>query len=240
MTEPPDGDGFHILASTAGPIATGVVADATTCAACTAEIVDPADRRYRYPFANCTHCGPRLSIVRAIPYDRANTGVAAFSLVQIAGGSTDPTDRRFHAQPIACLVCGPRVWLEGTSGSRRPDRGPLSTGVAEPSAPLTSVDLPGAQRDACDAGSSPLRGWTPPARRPDAVAAASRLLAQGKILAIKGIGGFHLACDASNAQAVAALRQRKGRYRKPFALMARPTWRSSAAIPIWTRPRPAS
>ncbi len=223
LTEPLAGDGFHILASTAGPIATGVVADAATCAACTAEIADPADRRYRYPFANCTHCGPRLSIIRAIPYDRANTSMAAFPLCPDCRREyEDPADRRFHAQPIACPVCGPRVWLEGTTGLATPDREPAWSGVAEPVPPLTSADLPGAPRDACDAGFAPFARLDPATfGAQDAVAAASRLLAQGKILAIKGIGGFHLACDASNAQAVAILRQRKGRYRKPFALMAR-------------------
>ncbi|MFZ1573684.1 MAG: carbamoyltransferase HypF, partial [Chromatiaceae bacterium] len=223
LTEPLAGDGFHILASDAGPIATGVVADAATCSACAAEIADPADRRYRYPFANCTHCGPRLSIVRAIPYDRANTSMAAFLLCPDCRREyEDPTDRRFHAQPIACPVCGPRVWLEGTEGLAEPDRGPLSTGVAEPSAPPIGTDLHCAQRDPFDAGVSPFARLDPATfGAQDAVAAASRLLAQGKVLAIKGIGGFHLACDAGNARAVAALRQRKGRYRKPFALMAR-------------------
>ncbi len=203
LTEPLAGEGFHILESDTGRIATGVVADAATCAACASEVADPADRRYRYPFANCTHCGPRLSIVRAIPYDRANTSMAAFPLCPDCRREyEDPADRRFHAQPIACPVCGPRVWLEGTERLAEQESRHLSSEVGEGSAPLMRLDPAtfGAQ---------------------DAVAAASLFLAQGKIVAIKGIGGFHLACDAGNARAVATLRQRKGRYRKPFALMAR-------------------
>ncbi len=175
--------GFSIQASNPTRVRTGLVPDAATCDDCAREIQDRRDRRYRYPFTNCTHCGPRLSIVRAIPYDRANTSMAAFPLCPACVAEYgDPADRRFHAQPNACPVCGPRLWLADRNGTEL-DSGARGT--------IDAIDL------------------------------ASRLLAEGKILAIKGIGGFHLACDAANDAVVAELRRRKRRCQKPFALMAR-------------------
>ena len=183
LKEPARAGDFRIVASVGDEVHTGVAPDAAACAACLAEIGDPRARRYRHAFANCTHCGPRLSIVRAIPWDRANTSMAAFAMCHACGTEYgNPADRRFHAQPIACPACGPRVWLADVDG-RAVDPGALGA--------------------------------------VDAIAAASRLLAAGHILALKGIGGFHLACDAHSERAVAQLRLSKQRPAKPFALMAR-------------------
>lgn len=167
----PAAEGFRIVMSRAGDVRTAIVPDAATCVECLREIRDPASRRYRYPFTNCTHCGPRLAIIEGIPYDRATTTMRAFELCAACRAEyEDPSDRRFHAQPIACPACGPRVWL--TCGG-------------------------------------------------DPVVEARRFLLSGHLIAVKGLGGFQIACDATDEHAVGRLRQLKEREGKPFALMAR-------------------
>jgi hydrogenase maturation protein HypF len=168
--------GFHIVSSNAGGRRdTLISADTATCEDCLRELADPADRRFDYPFINCTNCGPRFTIVRDVPYDRPFTTMASFAMCQdCAREYHDPADRRFHAQPVCCPACGPRLQLIDASGAESP---------GEP------------------------------------LAAAAQLLREGVVLAVKGLGGFHVATLAADAAATAELRARKHREDKPFAVM---------------------
>jgi len=189
---------FAIAASGAdGRRQTLVAADSATCADCLRELFDPDDRRFGYAFINCTNCGPRFTIVRDVPYDRALTTMAEFRMCErCAAEYHDPADRRFHAQPTCCPDCGPRVTLTAApGGTARP-----SGNVAGPSG-----DVAGPSGDA-------LSG--------DPVDSAAALLRRGEVLALKGLGGYHLAVDAACERAAEALRGRKHREDKPFAVMA--------------------
>ena len=177
--QPPSG--FHSLEILRSEVVEGVFQpispDVATCPDCLRELFDPGDRRYRYPFINCTNCGPRFTIIQDIPYDRPKTTMAAFLMCPDCEREyNDPVNRRFHAQPVACPVCGPEVTFERLTVERL-------------------------------AGSN------------DAITETCRALANGEVVAIKGLGGFHLACDATNATAVTELRNRKLRVDKPFAVM---------------------
>ncbi|XCN73691.1 MAG: carbamoyltransferase HypF [Candidatus Electrothrix aestuarii] len=187
---------------------TPVTPDASLCPSCEEELLNPADRRYLYPFISCTNCGPRFTIIQDLPVDRQRTVMQNFPLCPTCQVEYDnPLDRRFHAQASACPVCGPRLSLHEIKTSRRGEP------VCSP-----SPDSVGARR------AVPLHiiGQTHRSAPTnlDSLLTARRLLRKGKILAIKGLGGFHLACDAENPEAVAELRRRKGRPDKPFALMA--------------------
>ena len=171
--------GFRIISSQVrGKVNTDIPADAATCSDCLRELLDPADRRFRYPFLNCTNCGPRFTITRRIPYDRPQTSMATFRMcARCQQEYDDPANRRFHAQPNACWECGPRVMLVAPDGSAIPTE--------------------------------------------DAVTETIERLLAGQIMAIKGIGGFHLSVDATNEAAVMRLRERKRRFGKPLAVMVR-------------------
>lgn len=175
---------------------TPVPPDAALCPDCTQELLDPTDRRYLYPFLSCTNCGPRFTIIRDLPIDRKNTVMEDFPLCPDCQAEYDnPLDRRFHAQASACPMCGPRLSLYEKDGV-------------------------GANPCVCPEGDGSGQTRGPAPTNLDILLTARRLLREGKILAIKGLGGFHLACDANNPAAIAELRHRKGRPDKPFALMA--------------------
>lgn len=186
--------GFRIAASQDQTAHTTLVSpDIATCDDCLRELFDPADRRFHYPFINCTNCGPRFTIIRSLPYDRAATSMDCFPMCpECAAEYGDPLDRRFHAQPDACFDCGPHItWREAAGDMELEDSG--------------ATPAVGSTREASDA----------------IIERCVELLAGGGIVAIKGLGGFHLACDASNEQAVVELRRRKHRSNKPLAVMVR-------------------
>jgi hydrogenase maturation protein HypF len=167
-----------------------VAADAATCDDCLAELDDPGDRRFGYPFINCVNCGPRFTIIRNVPYDRPLTTMAAFTMCEACAAEYhDPANRRFHAQPTSCPACGPRLRLAGHTTSRLSETRISDTRISE-------------------TGGS----WR-------AIAAAGQLLKDGQIVAVKGLGGYHLAADATSQEAASALRSRKHREDKPFAVM---------------------
>jgi hydrogenase maturation protein HypF len=194
--DPRGSAGFRIVESdSSDTVSTFVSPDIAVCDDCLAEMSNPADRRYRYPFTNCTNCGPRFTITRRLPYDRPNTTMCDFPLCDTCAAEyDDPADRRFHAQPVACASCGPRLWFEGATGT------------------VEGTDA--------------------------ALAAAQASLARGEVVAIKGLGGYHLACDATSPAAIETLRRRKQRAHKPLAVMVRDL-ATAHALALISRPEAA-
>ncbi|MCL2310642.1 MAG: carbamoyltransferase HypF [Proteobacteria bacterium] len=203
----PNTHSFEVIKSAHdGALSTMIGPDSAICDDCLREMLTPNDRRYRYPFINCTHCGPRYTLVRGLPYDRAMTSMVAFTQCPACLAEyTDTTHRRFHAEPNACPQCGPRLqWRDAQSP-------PLQGGgwdgdgvsIAPSSNPSPSTPLPREERGV----------------NSDAIAETLKRLQRGEIVAIKGLGGFHLVCDATHAETVSELRRRKARDEKPFALM---------------------
>lgn len=187
---PADFKDFRIVESNAnGAKFTPISADIATCADCLREMFAAENRRYRYPFINCTNCGPRFTIIENVPYDRARTTMREFEMcVECRAEYENPSDRRFHAEPICCAVCGPRLFLRSSENEKNEPQITTDENVLDSQGKI--------------------------------ILQAGQLLGNGKILAVKGIGGFHLVCDATNKKTVEALRNRKYREDKPFALMA--------------------
>jgi hydrogenase maturation protein HypF len=213
---------FQIVASEpAGRRRALIAADTATCADCLRELADPGDPRFRYPFINCTNCGPRFTIVRGVPYDRPLTTMSAFPMCErCAAEYHDPASRRFHAQPVCCPDCGPRLTLLGNAGQPLPGQplpGPPLPGLPLPGLPLPGPSAPGSAPGAVTSGAMP---WDAGPAASAVLDAAAALLRGGAVVAVKGLGGYHLAADAAREEAVAALRARKRREDKPFAVMA--------------------
>ncbi|MFF5244720.1 carbamoyltransferase HypF [Streptosporangium sp. NPDC000095] len=218
--------GFRIVASREGNHRFTLVSpDVATCDDCLSELFDPADRRHRHPFVNCTNCGPRFTIIRDVPYDRAATTMAGFAMCgECEREYLDPSDRRFHAQPICCPACGPVLrlldgGLRGASHARDPGGGDSGDGP----------DPPGPNGGSHAHGP----GTGHPGKRPDdgvdPIVAAVRVLRAGGVLAVKGLGGYHLAVDATDEEATRTLRSRKRREERPFAVMV-PDLRTARAL----------
>jgi hydrogenase maturation protein HypF len=214
----PDGQaGFAIVSSQpAGRRRALISADVATCADCLRELADPADRRFGYPFINCTNCGPRFTIVRGVPYDRPLTTMAGFAMCPACRAEyDDPANRRFHAQPVCCPACGPQLRL--VESPHQPGPAPAPAGrvtrppPGQPGAPATHPDRGGRRL--------PGQPGTGVRQADDVLAAAARVMQDGQVLAVKGLGGYHLAVDARSQPAAARLRAAKHREDKPFAVM---------------------